>query len=108
MLVGSISCMFKERFEFDIEEFFNFPEIKKYMEMEYIEIKDEHLREFLKLEYFHKCENLDQYLTIGSKPLTSFIQNTNLVAIFAKRTKYTKITLDDFQKIKVIGQGGFA
>ena len=61
MLVGSISCMFKERFEFDIEEFFNFPEIKKYMEMEYIEIKDEHLREFLKLEYFHKCENLDQY-----------------------------------------------
>ena len=46
-----------------------------------------------------------------SKSLTLLKINENLNAVFSKHLKgqtKTNLTIDDFEKIKVIGKGGFA
>lgn len=56
-------------------------------------------------------ENLDNYLQYGHKLLTPIANGEQLTAIFSKHNKGQKnpyICLDDFDKIKVIGKGGFA
>lgn len=58
-----------------------------------------------------KNENLDFYLTIHSKPLHVLATSENLIAIFAKHLKGSQsqqINIDDFEKLKVIGKGGFS
>ncbi len=59
-----------------------------------------------------KNENLDQYLMLDHKPLSDVIRTGETFdAIFSKRVKSNQtqpISLDDFDKLKVIGKGGFA
>ncbi len=45
---------------------------------------------------------------MGEKSLNIIKTGEQLVALFAKHLKGPQICIDDFEKIKVIGKGGFA
>lgn len=55
-------------------------------------------------------EALDQYLMCGDKLLDPIKTGETFQIIFAQKCKnhQDELSLDDFNKIKVIGQGGFA
>jgi serine/threonine protein kinase len=57
-------------------------------------------------------ENVDVWLTIAEKPMQPILKhNMKLAAVFAKSVKNKQTgmcAMDDFEKIKVIGRGGFA
>ena len=64
------------------------------------------------LETENKNENFDAYLMIPNKPVSAIATGTVLVAVFSKHLRKNVqsklISLDDFEKLKIIGKGGFA
>ncbi len=66
-----------------------------------------------------KNENIDLWLTIADKKVAQVLEhNQTLVTVFSKQMKKSgtiskslvseMVTMQDFDKIKVIGKGGFA
>ena len=49
---------------------------------------------------------------IGEKPISGIVTGLKLMAVFSKHlrasTNVKQVSLDDFEKLKIIGKGGFA